>query len=273
MDQTDSSNDESVSINEVIDDLLKPSNDEGSVEVLNVIEQFYSTGDTGEKIDDKLAGVLSKMLRQQPSDVKMIEKLNSFKRPLNIAELEPTRVNPEIWSSLQSKTRSLDIKIQKVEQAMLKSMVPIISCVELLLKNDKCDQKTLITKLLDSVAIISHSNHELNLRRRELIKPDLNRQFASLCSSQVPITGLLFGDNLSQKCKDIQETNKLGQKFGLRSGSSVGSIQGHGKLQRRWGDKSSNRSGQYRQHLNSSRPLRGSQRKKWVEHREPAAAK
>ena len=51
-DQTVSSSDESVSTAKVIDDLLKPSNDEASAEVLTAIEQFYSTDDAGEKIND-----------------------------------------------------------------------------------------------------------------------------------------------------------------------------------------------------------------------------
>ena len=65
--------------------------------------------------------------------------------------------------------------------------------------NKDTDQKALIIKMLDSVAIIGYANNELNLRRRELIKPDLNRQYASLCSTQVD-----------------KETNKLGKKFGHR---------------------------------------------------------
>ena len=80
-------------------------------------------------------------------------------------------------------------------------------------------KEQVVSKLLDALAILGHSVTELNLQRRELIKPDLNRQYASLCSAQVPITSLLFGDNLSQQCKDICETNKLSQKFGLHRAS------------------------------------------------------
>ena len=112
----------------------------------------------------------------------------------------------------------MDIKLQKVEHAALKGMVPIVLSIEALMSNESTDKKALVTNLLDAVAIIGYGVTELNLRRRELIKPDLNSQFASLCSAQVPITGYLFGDNLIiQQCKDIQETNKLGQKFGQRA--------------------------------------------------------
>ena len=51
-------------------------------------------------------------------------------------ELRPTiRVNPVIWNSLHSKVRSVmsvDIKLQKVGSALLKSTVPIVMSLKLL---------------------------------------------------------------------------------------------------------------------------------------------
>ena len=100
------------------------------------------------------------------------------------------------------------------------------------------DIKAEITKLLDAVSILGQANYELNLRRRELIKPDLNQQFGGLCTTQVPITGLLFGDNLTQKCKDIQETNKLGYKVGHRPRGPTKNTSGYEQPQRRRDTKS-----------------------------------
>ena len=155
----------------------------------------------------------------------------------------------------------MDIKLQKVEQSSLKGLIPVVLCIEALMSSTKeLDQKALISKLLDSVAIIGHAVTELNLRRRELIKPDLNQQYATLCSAQVPITGLLFGDNLSQQCREIQETNKLGQKFGHRSGSAS-SKSDRGKNQRP-GAKVYNRPGSSRQGTFNPSRQRTWQRKK-----------
>ena len=217
-----SSDDESITSGQMIDQLLQPvTDDNSSVGVLQEVEQFYSGEDSGSKIDEKLASVISKLLHKQTAADKITGKLNSFQRPANIPDLDGTKVNPEIWNSLQSKTRSMDIKLQKVEHAALKGIVPIVLSIEALMSIESTDKKALVTNLLDAVAIIGYAVTELNLRRRELIKPDLNSQFASLCSAQVPITGYLFGDNLSQQCKDIQETNKLGQKFGQRANLSA----------------------------------------------------
>ena len=106
---------------------------------------------------------------------------------------------------------------------ILKGIVPVIGVINSLMSRPTAtepstqgniDFKVDITQLLDAVAIIGYANQELNMRRRDLIKPDLNRQFAGLCS-HVPITGFLFGDDLPQQCKDIQQTNKIGHKVGL----------------------------------------------------------
>ena len=53
---------------------------------------------------------------------------------------------------------------------------------------------------------------ELNLRRRELMQPDFNAH-QRLCASSVPITRLLFGDDLTKEVKDINANNKVGNKM------------------------------------------------------------
>ena len=58
---------------------------------------------------------------------------------------------------------------------------------------------------------MGHSINEVNIKRRELIKPDLNDQFKQLCGSHTPVTKL-FGDDLPKLVKEISETNKVGVK-------------------------------------------------------------
>ena len=65
---------------------------------------------------------------------------------------------------------------------------------------------------LDSLALMGHSINEVNIKRHELIKPDLNNQFKQLCGSHTPVTKLLFGDDLPKSVKEIPETNKVGVK-------------------------------------------------------------
>lgn len=66
--------------------------------------------------------------------------------------------------------------------------------------------------ILDAVTLAGAVTQELNIKRREQIKPDLNVQYRQLCTSQVPITSCLFGDDLAKTLKDIAETNRVGNK-------------------------------------------------------------
>ncbi|EDO40115.1 predicted protein [Nematostella vectensis] len=55
---------------------------------------------------------------------------------------------------------------------------------------------------------------ELNQRRKELIKPDLNNEYRHLCSSSsnVTITDQLFGDDLAKEVKELTEVNRVGKR-------------------------------------------------------------
>lgn len=66
--------------------------------------------------------------------------------------------------------------------------------------------------IIDAVALVGAVSQELNIKRREQIKPDLNVQYRQLCTSQVPITSCLFGDDLPKTLKDIAETNRVRNK-------------------------------------------------------------
>ena len=68
----------------------------------------------------------------------------------------------------------------------------------------------LVTYNADALALLGHANIELSYRRRDAIKPNLNNEYSSLCGSQVPITGLLFGDELQSQLNNIKATNKIG---------------------------------------------------------------
>ena len=68
----------------------------------------------------------------------------------------------------------------------------------------------LVRMRTDAVTLISHANHELAQRRREIIRPYLHKDYIDLCSQEVPVTGLLFGDDLQTELTRIRSTNRIG---------------------------------------------------------------
>ena len=89
-----------------------------------------------------------------------------------------------------------------------------VKATDMLLKAKSDPKRLQIDDLVrmstDAVALISHASHELAQRRRELIKPHRHRDYIELCSHEVPVTNLLFGDDLQTELTRIRATNKIG---------------------------------------------------------------
>lgn len=87
---------------------------------------------------------------------------------------------------------------------------------------------------------MGHANRQLNLARREFMKPDVNSNYGHLCAQSVPYTSLLFGDDVSKAAKDVEETRKIGNRM-----SGLGFPRGRGYYRGGRG-RGSRRGGRYR---------------------------
>ena len=63
------------------------------------------------------------------------------------------------------------------------------------------------------MSLLTHASYEINMQRRLLLKPDIGREYSALCSSQLPFTDLLFGDDPKKHLKDNGDQNKIGAKI------------------------------------------------------------
>ena len=213
-------------INSQVNDLLQSTESSKNCskatedEVLGELSKLYeSEGTVSDPINAKLTSLVDKMVKTSLSEEKRKEKHEKYNRPENCENPINTRVNPEIWSKVRSNTRSRDLKMQKLETSLLKSMIPIVKMSDKLLElkfNSKSASESDVSEFLqlslDSLALMGHSINEVNIKRRELIKPDLKDQFKQLCCLHTPVTKLLFGDDLPKSVKEISETNKVGVK-------------------------------------------------------------
>ena len=90
-------------------------------------------------------------------------------------------------------------------------------------KSDSDIQK--LTKLnIDVVALLGHEHVDLSHRRKELIKPHTRKDFAGLYASHVPVTALLFGNNLKTQLDNIRASNRVST---TAPGSRLKNNQGH----------------------------------------------
>ena len=63
--------------------------------------------------------------------------------------------------------------------------------------------------------LILSGNRELNLKGRELLRPDLNAQFSALCNLFTAISKVLFGDDVGKEIYEEAKANRLRGKSWL----------------------------------------------------------
>ena len=119
---------------------------------------------------------------------------------------------------LREPTHKRDLQLFKIQQALVKGIIPIVRLTDLpVIEKKGLDQEGVqqIKQFgLDALSLLTHAhvNYELNMQRKQLMKPDIGRDNASLCSPHVPFTDWLFGDDLQKQLKDIRDVNKIGAR-------------------------------------------------------------
>ena len=215
---------ESIDVDASVGQLLGRSNttsNEGKSKVLSSLKQDMQKDETGPNVDSELASIINTLIKDGLPDEKLQDKMNKYHRPGNCENLTKVRVNQAVWDNLSPSVRSQDVRMQKVQESLFKGMCALTSMINKLVDqiplfpvgNDMLQEAT------DAFAMFANANTELNHRRRELIKPDLHNDYKHLCSSSIPITDQLFGDDLPKQVKDLTEVNRVGKKVTTSTGS------------------------------------------------------
>ena len=144
----------------------------------------------------------------------LTEEFN-YDKPENCDQLFPTLVNMEIFSNTPAHTRSQDVKLQKMQKLLLESAYPIVKILDSILASNSSSNKPnhmLINKIKelasDALAVFSQSNQKLLQQRRDGITKNLSREYKTLKHNIPADSKLLFGDDLNNRIKLLQASNK-----------------------------------------------------------------
>jgi len=74
------------------------------------------------------------------------------------------------------------------------------------------DFDSVIESFNDAIVLFGHANYQNSMVRRDLVKPELKKEFGFLCNHNIPNTGWLFGDDVSKTVKEIEDSSKMGHK-------------------------------------------------------------
>ena len=74
---------------------------------------------------------------------------------------------------------------------------------------------TIKANLVHALVLILSGNRDLNLKRRELLRPDLNAPFSALSNLFTAISKELFGDDVGKQIDEVAKANRLSVKSWL----------------------------------------------------------
>lgn len=168
-------------------------------------------------IQESWAEVINTLATSGLQEKALTERKNKIADIENVDMLVAPRLNDCVWNVISKDTKARDAVVQNIQKSIMKGLVPIIQVGDALLKaaQDKKDlpnAQEAFAKMADGVTLVLAGNHNLNMLRRDMVKPDLNRDFKSICSQNCPITANLFGEDLPKRLKEIGDSNKAGAK-------------------------------------------------------------
>ena len=166
---------------------------------LGFAARFATPSKEGPAVDEELANSLSYLVATKLEEKQLNDTTDKYNKPSNCQNLVVPKVNPLIWDNINSKTRSMDLKIQRCEKPLIKGLIALATSL---------GGKTLSNSEQDALALFSNAVFELNLLRKELIKPDINHKFSHLCKHTNKPSQFLFGDDLPKSVKELEEEHK-----------------------------------------------------------------
>lgn len=193
---------------------------------------FQDEDKTGPAINEQLAEVATKRWGKKLAQEKVTALLAKYDPPENCSAISVTRVNPEIWQSLNSSKRKTDLRLANLQQALQKATFATLATADKLLTlNDSTQKREMLSNSIDVVAILGHAASELSIFRREQMKPALKPEFHALCSADLNVTSskFLFGEDLAKQVRDAKETNHIGNTVGSYKPNNKGFRRDQGK--------------------------------------------
>ena len=172
---------------------------------------------TSGKLNDKVAKLINFYMSEKPCDA-VIEKRNKkYLRPENCEYLKVPKMNQEIWNSIPSYSKKHDLDLQKAQLNLVKGVIPVGQLIDQLyavkgkLSNESFDVDEAIRSLVDTIGFVGAANCAIVQKRKSLLRPKLAPKFQKLCSSSEFSSDSLFGKDLAQEVKTINEMGKLTQ--------------------------------------------------------------
>lgn len=209
----------SANVNPDADNATEPS-------LLNVLNVMQPEPEYGSPLNSDVAQSITQLYNTESVKNARDKMKDKFKVPENCKTLEVPRVNPEIWSLLPPQVKQKDFAAQQQQQLVSSAAVAVARMTDTLFTTKEpikqALREDLIKQCMELGSILAIASDDVNKRRKGEIKPAINREFASICSTSKSTGGLLFGENVLDQFKVTKSSSQLVRSASIRENTRGG---------------------------------------------------
>ena len=185
-------------------------------------KKFISTEVCDSNINQDLADNVNYLFKNgiEEERYKVLIKDEENPRPANCEALTVVKVNQLVWEAVTPAGRTRDLKMQNMEASIIKAATILAKSVDVMGNAANADgvlDGDVLGKLVednnDVLALLGHTNKQINMARKDFLRKEINPEYSHLCNHNIPVTKFLFGDDVSQSAKDIEDCSKLSNKM------------------------------------------------------------
>jgi hypothetical protein len=180
-------------------------------------KKYGESAATGPAVASGLADLVTSMIKKRKAAEKEQEIFGGLLKPENIPLLVNPRVNAEVWRKMESKTKTTDIRLAKVGQQLVHTMMANVEMATNLTKLKSMalpgDSRKIIKDSMRTALTAMQAGasglQEVNQRRRDCIREELAPAYKSLCNIPAEEGALLFGDDLGKQVKALTDATTI----------------------------------------------------------------
>ncbi|KAL9970002.1 hypothetical protein ACROYT_G022301 [Oculina patagonica] len=200
-----------VELKAMFSELLNDAKKDILAQVKGSIDQVYMDFDSAE-VEAEDPQPVTGANPEDNQDAAVAEKIEGFIQPKKPDEdkgsSDSFKSLAEEFSVIEKTAPAIDANLAEIVKSLINEKLSKEKLSELC-NNSSGEQKNVLTH---AAVLLLSANRDLNLKRRDLICPDLNKQYASLCNPSTTISTFLFGDDLNKEVEELTKSNKLSNK-------------------------------------------------------------
>ena len=155
---------------------------------------------------------------------------SQYKVPENCDRMCGPLVNNEIWKVMDKRPLTQDRAMADIQNLVATGMTPLVQLADVF-KTQFSSNPEAKSLLGDALTIMGQVQYHLSVRRRYMIRPVLKRKYHSLCNISMPISSMLFGNDIGKDIKTCDSLVAIGKEPFYRGASGRG--RGNGRFQKR----------------------------------------